>query len=551
MMMKTTDCLILGGGLAGWMAAREAAASGADVILLQDGKGASPWVHGFNVPVHSEDSTAAFLEDTLQSGQGLSDPILAEALCGDAQEIFQELCHMGLAFNREGEGYQTLRPLGASHPRVVSIGNETGAAVMNVLRSQLAGRIAEIPGMRAISLLMDNGRACGAIVYDTRNEKWTSFGARSVVLANGGYCGIYPFSTNKRDSGGDGIAMAYDAGAELCDLEFIQFEPSAAVWPKKLLGTSVITTLFFEGAALRNCKGERFMLRYGPEGERVGKDAMARCIAAEIAAGRGSIHGGVYMDMTEVDPQRLETDYGMYVKRYRNVGIDIAKTWIELAPAPHTSLGGVRIDARGRTAVEGLFACGEISGGLHGANRLGGSAGLEALVFGRRAGRSAAEYAVGRPLADGSARMPIIKGKSIADSLDSLHSDMRTALWNGVSAVRNETGLSEALKVFQKVLDELEQMSGVNAQEVYARLRLRNDCITAMLTAQSALMREESLGCHYRSDASEGKKARYRVVIRKGNNGPEIRKEDLEEDETGFYPKQPLCGLRNTDGCRH
>ena len=304
--MRTTDCLILGGGLAGWMAARECVLAGLRPLIVQDGQGASPWVHGFNAPVHPEDSPACFLEDTLQSGQGLSTPELASALCEDALDVFELLRSLNLSFNREGDGYQVLRPLGASHPRVVSIGNETGVAVLKTLRKELEGRVDEWSETRALRLTTNGKQVTGALCYHRKDQSFTQVAAKTVVLACGGYCGIFPVSTNKRDSGGDGVAMAYEAGARMCDMEFIQFEPSAALWPAALIGTSMITTLLFEGAVLRNREGERFMLRYGPEGEKVGKDVMARRIAEEVAAGHGTKHGGVYFDATAVGRERLE-----------------------------------------------------------------------------------------------------------------------------------------------------------------------------------------------------------------------------------------------------
>lgn len=307
----------------------------------------------------------SFCRTRWRAGRDSATPLWARALCQDAAEIFDEIRAMGLSFNREKNGsYQALRPLGASWPRVVSIGNETGAAILTRLKETLQGSVTELSATRALKLLKDGSRVCGALAYDAAGKRWLNLRANAVVLACGGYCGIYPVSTNKRDSGGDGVAMAYEAGAELCDMEFIQFEPSAAVWPRELVGTSVITTLLFEGAVLRNRDGERFMLRYGPEGDRVSKDVMSRRIVAEIARGKGTEHGGIYMDITGVDPARLASGYQMYVQRYRNVGIDITKEWIELAPAPHTALGGVRVDAQGHSTVQGLFACGEVMGGL-------------------------------------------------------------------------------------------------------------------------------------------------------------------------------------------
>lgn len=531
MITLQTDCLILGGGLAGWMAAREAAAVGIKTTLLHDGMGASPWVHGFNVPVCPEDSADLFLKDTLASGQGLSDPALARTLCQDAAEVFDEIRAMGLSFNREKDGsYQALRPLGASWPRVVSIGNETGAEILTRLKETLRDSVTELPATRALKLLKDGSRVCGALAYDAAGQRWLNLRANGVVLACGGYCGICPFSTNKRDSGGDGIAMAYEAGAELCDMEFIQFEPSAAVWPRELVGTSVITTLLFEGAVLRNRDGERFMLQYGPEGDRVSKDVMSRRIVAEIARGKGTEHGGIYMDITGVDPARLASGYQMYVRRYRDVGIDITKEWIELAPAPHTALGGVCVDTEGRTTVQGLFACGEVMGGLHGANRIGGNAGLETLVFGRRAGRAAAAFVRSAGTCCATIEpAPQLAGESCASQIGTLRHEMREALWNGVNAVRDTQGLEKAINVFSNGLEAVSALRGVDTQEAFELLRLKNDMIAAHLTALSALARTDSLGCHARSDYPQEAKHTYRVRVRRDDNAqPRVWKEDLE-----------------------
>ena len=530
-MMKAlhTDCLIIGGGLAGWMAARECAAAGLQVCLLEDGMGASPWVHGFNAPVHSEDSPECFLNDTLQSGQGLSTPALAEALCGDARDIFEDVRRMGLSFNREGDGYQLLRPLGASYPRVASIGNETGVEVLNALRQQLENRVQDMAGARAVRLLKQDGRVAGALVFGQKKQEWFTVNAKAVILACGGYCGIFPVSTNKRDSGGDGIGMAWEAGAKLCDMEFIQFEPSAAVWPKELVGTGMITTLLFEGAVLRNKDGERFMLRYGPEGDHVGKDVMARRIAAEVAAGRGTEHGGVYFDATAVGRERLEKGYAMYAERYRNVGIDLATQWIELGPAPHTSLGGVCIDADCHTTLEGLFACGEVVGGLHGANRIGGNAGLETLVFGRRAGRSAAAYAKNASPAAAKQTEVVFDTGSCAGSLAALRTEMQQALAAGLSPVREEKSLESSVAALEKAWQAACTLHGADAQEAFQCYRLKNDLIAALLTAKAALARKDTLGCHTRSDYPRRTEPPYRLVFqRQEGRGIEAIREQEE-----------------------
>lgn len=517
--MMNTDCLIIGGGLAGWWAAREVVKAGLKAVMAEDGMGASPWVHGFNNPVRTGDSADVFFEDTQKSGQGLSDRGLARTLCGDASVIFDEIQAMGLSFNRTDSGeYQAIRPLGASFPRVISIGNETGTAILTRLRADIGDKVTDIPHSRALRLLKDGSRVTGALVYDKAGQKWITVCARAVILACGGFCGIFPVSTNKRDSGGDGYAMAFDAGAKLCDMEFIQFEPSAAVWPKALIGTSMITTLFFEGAVLRNKNGERFMLRYGEEGEKVGKDVMSRRIAAEIAAGLGTEHGGVYMDVTGVPADKLDQDYPMYVKRYLDVGIDLKKQWIELAPAPHTALGGVCIDPDGRTSVPGLYACGEVIGGLHGANRIGGSAGLETMVFGRRAGKAASAYIQTENLSAASVSetvLPVTGSESIQDQLTDMRQQMQQALRAHMGAVRTEEGLNTASAALQQLFDRAEALQGLDNDENFALLRLRNDLQCARIAVLSAKERKESLGCHTRGDHPEKPEKNYRVVISK------------------------------------
>ena len=574
MQTVTTDCLIIGGGLAGRMAAREASRAGLRVTMLSDGPGASPWVHGINIPVHPEDSVESFLSDTIASGQGVSDPALADALCRDAPDILTELEGMGLRFNRDGQGYQFLRPLGASHPRVMSVGNDTGVAILKTLKAELEAKLDERPGLRAVRLLTAKGCVTGALCFDRRSDTWLAVRAAATVLACGGFCGIYPFTTNKRDSGGDGVAMAFSAGAALCDLEMIQFEPSGAVWPETLRGTSMITTMFFEGAVLRNRDGERFMLRYGPEGERVNKDLLARRIAAEIQGGKGTTHGGVYFDATALGRERLEELYPSYVARYRAAGIDLAGEWIELAPCAHTSLGGVRVDAQCASTVEGLFACGEAMGGLHGANRIGGSAGLETLVFGRRAGLAAAAYIrrssadeetgrmdCGRSIVDTSVSLPdrtdfpfpdsgmvspagngnvssdsAVKPSVAMDPLQTppspeslaaefsnalgvLRAEMQTALDRNANVLRNRDGLVSALRTFRGDWETLLRLRPSGPEETFHWYRMHNDLAAASLLCTAALVREDSVGCHCRTDAQEAPIHPYRVLLSRNADG--------------------------------
>ncbi len=498
-----TDVLILGGGLSGLMAAKHLTDRvSCRVMVAAAGLGASPWVHGFSVPVAEGDSPECFYRDTIESGRGESRADLARALCFDAEDCFRELQAAGLCFNREESGYQLLQPLGSSYPRVVSIGNETGPAILKMLKRELDGKVDFVSG-RALRLRREGGRAAGALIRRLDAGSWMTVGARAVILACGGCCGIYAFSTNKPDSGGDGVAMAYDIGCRVTGMEFVQFEPSAAVWPASLRGTSVITTLYKEGAVLRDREGRRFMAEADPvNAELVNKDIQARRMAQVIAAGRGTDHGGVYFDATPVDPDLLREKYPAYVRRYARAGVDITHEMMEVAPAPHTSLGGVVITPEGCTDVPGLYACGEVAGGLHGANRIGGSAGLETLVFGRRAGEACAADLDPdiRPVGGWEEwAEPLTAEDGASADWEGLRRSLGEAMQEGAGVLRDERGLRNALAELKAIRCRTETAGG----DAYRRLRLQNDLTAAELICAAALKRRGSLGCHTRTDGPQ------------------------------------------------
>ncbi len=498
-----SECLVIGAGLSGLTAARALVHSGIRPAIVFDGRGASPWVHGIGAPVHPDDSVDIFLKDTMDSGV-VNNPALVHALCADAPLVVQKVNEMGLSFNSAPNGgYQLLRPLGASQPRVISIGNETGPAIMQKLLVELDGKADAFSSCRALQLIVQDGRVQGAVAYSKKEEQFIAFFAKAVVLASGGFCSIFPQTTNKKDAGGDAVAMAYHAGAQLRDMEFIQFEPSGAVWPEALRGTSMITTMFFDGAVMRNWLGERFM------DERVPKDVMAREIAKEIGAGRGTEHGGIFFDATKVGRERLNEAYPMYVKRYQDVGIDLSTQMIELAPAAHTSLGGVVIDASCASTLPGLFVCGESAGGVHGANRIGGSAGLETLVFGRRAGFAAAEYVKTADAPDAHLPDEMENNPPPQD----LRKEMQETLNKNVGVLRCEDGLCETEQTLERLLHQASQYSGFEA------MRLENDLTAAMLLTKSALCRRESLGCHTRTDSTSSADSPYYTLIQKDSDG--------------------------------
>lgn len=382
---KETDVLVVGGGLAGWRAAEAAVKAGASVTLVANGAGNSPDIHAINVPVRADDSIELFIDDTLRSGGGACDPELVETLCRESVKLVEEF-----PFDRDADGsYKTIQPLGCSVPRCVSIDHKIGAWALAKIKRELAGKVSVIQA-RVTEIIQSD--SLFTIRY-SRGDDDAYASARSVVVATGGWCGKYAFSDNPPELRGDGIALAQSLGAAVRDMDAVQHEPTVALAPARLRGIPVITTMLHEGATFRNRLGEEFL----PD-KHANKDAISRAILAEIAADRG-IDGGVWYDATGVPREILETRYADTVRRYAACGIDIAREPMLVAPAPHTSLGGVAIDSRCRvlradgTPIPGLFAAGEVTGGVHGRNRLGGNAGTEALVFGRISGVEAAHLA--------------------------------------------------------------------------------------------------------------------------------------------------------------
>ena len=518
-------------------------AQGQTATIVSTGGGASPKVIGFNLPADPRDSVDCFIQDTLKSGHNQNDCNLVRALCNDSMELIPILEGIGFVLDRENGRLQLRQPLGSSYPRVAGAGNHTGATIMAKLRKELEqrGNVNFLNHHRAVRLMVKNDVFQGALLYDTQADTYQCIQASAVILAYGGFCKIYPFSTNTKDIGGDGIAMAYTAGLSLVDLEFIQFEPTAAVYPMEIRGDGVSTTLCHEGGVIRNSDGVRFMPERCPEGELCNKDKMSKIIYEEMLCGKTTPHGGVYFDVTGVGAKRLKKAYHAFIQRYGAYGIDITKEYMEVAPAPHTALGGIRITPDCATNIPGIFACGEAIGGLHGANRIGGNAGLETIVFGRRAGRSATAYLANCPKhepmepaewADWIRNEDIFAQQSweklTSERMDFLRTQMQSTLMKQLNVIRNGDGLAEALKVFKTALDEVTSAgTGECAGDAFKRLELLDDLTAAYLLALCAQNRTETVGCHIRSDSAAENSGRYRIIVRRGKKQPKLVKESF------------------------
>ena len=369
------DVLVVGGGLAGWRAAAAAARAGASVRLVANGAGNSPHIHALNCPVLPGDSAERMFADTMSSGHGTNDPALVRALCAGAVALKDEF-----PFDRDAAGvYRTIQPLGSSIPRCVSIDHAIGAYALAQARAEAGDGVAVAEG-RVVGLSVEPaGRDAPAFV--ARLESGGEVRAKAVVLATGGWCGKYAFSTNPPCLRGDGVALAQTLGAAVRDMDAVQYEPTVRVeGPRR--GVPVITTLLHAGAKLLNDGGAEFL----PDA-RLNKDELSKAICAEMDRMGAT---GVWYDLT-----------GCADEAILNCNMDLAERRIRVAPGPHTSLGGVVVDADCRVLdtagrpIPGLFAAGEVTGGLHGRNRLGGNAGTEVLVFGRIAGAHAAAFAAG------------------------------------------------------------------------------------------------------------------------------------------------------------
>lgn len=500
MLHKETDVLIVGAGLAGLEAAWAANAAGARTLVLSKGPCASGAVLGFNAPVGPGDSLALFCQDTFRGGWELGDPALIRRLAEGAVETVFQMEGMGQRFDREETGYRLLQPLGCSVPRLVHSGNQTGRISMALLRGALeAAQVPFLENCMALRLLKKEGRVQGALALALDTMEPLLISCKAVALCTGG-AHVMGQSTYPLSQTADGLHLAWEAGTALTDLEFIQFEPCRAVWPRPL---GISTTLLSRGGTLKNRLGERFVLReYESEGA-APKDQLARLIALELAAGRGGEHGGVYLDLTGLPETEIKERHSLYYRRFLDAGIDLTRQIVEVGPAAHSMMGGVKIDENACASVAGLYAAGEVTGGLHGANRLGGNAGAETYVFGRIAGRSAALFAKPLPLpawqdTDFSADFPAGKGWD-TQYFEGLKGRIRQTLAQAAGPVRTEETLAEGVRLLQCLESQaLENALHWSAQK--AKLEALHLARTGLLICRAALARRESRGVHYRQD---------------------------------------------------
>jgi fumarate reductase flavoprotein subunit len=521
-----TDVLILGAGGAGLCAALHAAdrSPSLSVTVVVKGllgrAGCTRMVQGgYNAVLTEPDSLDAHFLDTLAGGGWINDQELVWTLVVEAPGRVLELeSRYGCLFDRTTEGRIHQKPFaGQSHDRTIHKGDLTGIEIMNRLAEQVLRRdnVHALEECRAVELVLDDaGRCTGALVLDIRTGRFVVVTARATLLAMGGGPTMYKVIACSADKAADGIALAYRAGLPLRDMEMIQFHPTGLVIPDSLMtGALLEEGLRGAGGYLLNGRGERYMERYDPKRmERSTRDLVSRASFLEVTEGRGTPNGGVWIDVSHLGAEVVERNFRGMVRRCRDFGRDLARGPVEVGPTTHFMMGGVVVDTACRTAIEGLFAAGEDTGGVHGANRLGGNGVAESTVFGGIAGDVMADFVAGREAA-GARSANVVDGvierltaplERRGGDLYALQRELRAVMWDRAGLVRDGEGLGAAASTAERIAAELGRVGvpGGAAFNVAWQdwLNLANQATVANLIATSALARTESRGAHYRSD---------------------------------------------------
>ncbi len=545
----TTDVLILGAGGAGLMAALHAhwRNPAQKILLVAKGllgkSGCTRMVQGgYNVVLDAHDSLQAHFEDTIKGGSFINDQDLAWHLVNDAPRIVRELENkIGCLFDRAPDGRIHQKAFaGQSFDRTVHVGDLTGIEIMARLRDQVfAAGIQCLEYTRGIELLTSNDgqRVVGAVLLDIQRGAYIVVRSKAVILATGAGPLMYQRAACAQEKACDGIAMAYRAGAHLMDMEMVQFHPTGMVVPgSRLNGALLEEGLRGAGAHLFNGKNERFMASYDPEKmERSTRDRVARACFLEVMAGRGTANDAILIDVTHLGASFVEKNFAGMRDRCLRVGADLARERVEVFPTAHFNMGGVRIDPTGQTNLPGLFAAGEDSSGVHGANRLGGNGVAESTVYGARVGDTVGEWVDGQTPAepDESQIEAAIAGaeefltRKSGESPWTLREELGKVMWSKVGIVRNGPGLTKGLEEIA-ALKERQKAIAVGGGRVFnltwqQALDMRNMLTASELIARSALMREDSRGAHFRSDFEKTDNQKWLKNIYTTRNGAEAR----------------------------
>ena len=572
------NVLIIGGGSAGLRAAIEAHDAGSNVLIISKSKKGDPHTTlargGINAALGTmdpEDNWMVHAVDTLREGELLADYEKVEVLCKNAPDAINELVNWGARFHREENGKLTQRFFGAhTYRRTVFYEDWTGQEIIRVLLDQVIQREIEIVDNVYIAKLLKSSsvgvkaeateEVKGAYGIDFKKKEIVRFECKSIILATGGYTRVYSVSSSRIfENYGEGVALAYEAGVELVDMEMVQFHPTGMVWPEKALGTLATEAIRGEGGILLNSKGERYMKNYYPERMELGpRDVVARATFNEILAGRGTPHGGVWLDVTHLSKEKIMDRLPTMYEQFKNIdGIDISKEKMEVGPTAHYSMGGVLVDMNCRTKVRGLFAVGEVISQIHGANRLGGNSLLDTVVFGKIAGAGAARFANEVTERQKTGPSPLRSKINTQVGFDdgifvvkepiTFRNEIQELMKYNAGIIREETKLRNGLKRILELKNEFYSKDNIieefkiDNDNVALTMQVESSLVVCEAIIRCALMRQESRGAHYRSDFpnTDDEKWKVNIYCRKEGRNMVLFKDNVKEIEG------PLSDLLN------
>jgi succinate dehydrogenase / fumarate reductase flavoprotein subunit len=549
------DVLVVGAGGAGLRAAIEALARGASVGVVCKsllGKAHTVMAEGgiaaAMANVDRGDDWRTHFRDTMRGGKYLNNWRMAQIHAQEAPDRVRELEQWGALFDRTADGDILQRAFGGhTFKRLCHVGDRTGLEMIRTLQDRGVQMGFHVYMECAVTRLLTEGnRVCGAVGYWREQGRFVVFRAKSVVLATGGIGKAWKITSNSWEYTGDGMALAYDAGAELMDMEFVQFHPTGMVWPPGVQGLLVTEAVRGEGGVLRNRQGERFMERYDPDKMELStRDVVARAIYTEVREGRGTEHGGAFLDISQKPAEYVKRKLpSMYHQFLELADVDITKGPMEVGPTCHYMMGGVRVDAEtAETTVPGLYAAGEVAAGLHGANRLGGNSLSDLLVFGRRAGLAAAEAADRAPsgssdggqVEEATREMLAFFERPEGESPYAVHRDLTETMQSLVGIFRNEQDLESGLAKIRELQDRAGRVRVEGSRLFNPGWHLARD-LKAMLTvseavARSALLRKESRGAHSRTDfaSSDPSWGKRNIVVSRRGGAMELSERTVPE----------------------
>ena len=509
-----TDVLVIGAGGAGLRAAIEAKKQGAKVLIITKeylgGAHTSMAMGGLNVAIKAPATTKQHFDDTINGGWHINNYKMAKIFTKEMPGRIYDLESYGVKFDKLPDGsFYTWAGGKQSAPLNLCAGDYTGREIIEGLVREIKKlAIPYLEDYFVTKLFTKNKHVIGAFVMDLKEGAYTVISAKTTIIATGGAGMLYLVNTNAPSNTGEGYSWALDLGAELVDIEFVQFHPTGMAYPERK-GKLITEKVRGHGGILKNTKGERFMTKYQPKRmELAGRDEVARAIYQEVKEGRGTKNGGAYLDITHWEKGLAEKIIPDVFADHEEIGIDIRHQMMEVYPSMHHMMGGINIDPWGQTTINGLFAVGEVTRNIHGANRLGGNSLAEGQVFGRRVGLQAAKTAkknkleiISKDNADVEMnRLEIFKKKTRGKNVADITLALKKLMWENVGLIRDEKRLQVASREIKKLQKQAQDVVAHSKDELRACLELWEMLKVAQAIVLAALIRKESRGSHYRTD---------------------------------------------------